>query len=86
MIREANKATIEQLLHRRTDLSTFVVHFTRSAQDMSALDNLRSILSGRKLEARNVYGMAQELTTEFPQWKAHSVSCASRRHHWNMRG
>lgn len=59
-------ATIEQLLHRRTDLSTFVVHFTRSGKGTSSLDNLRSILSSRKLEARNVYGMAQELAKEFP--------------------
>jgi hypothetical protein len=81
-------ATIEQLLHRRTDLSTFVVHFTRSAQDTSALDNLRSILSDRKLEARIAYGMARDLTTEFPSLEgSQSVVCFTEtplEHAWMM--
>ncbi|WP_431047139.1 abortive infection system antitoxin AbiGi family protein [Streptomyces sp. P1-3] len=57
---------IENLLHRRTDLSTFVVHFTRATPPDSASGNLQSILLSKRLEARNVYGMAGELSKEFP--------------------
>ena len=51
--------TIESLLHRRTDLSTFLVHFTRDTPTPSAAarDNLLSILGSQRLEARNTYGM-----------------------------
>jgi hypothetical protein len=88
MIGEANMATIEQLLHRRTDLSTFVVHFTRSGQDTSSLDNLRSILRSGRLEARNVYGMARDLATEFPAVeRSQSVVCFTEtplEHAWMM--
>lgn len=59
-------ATIEELLHRRTDLSTFVVHFTRDT-GTSARDNLLSILLNRCIEARNVHGMAKELAARFDQ-------------------
>lgn len=59
-------ATIEQLLHRRTDLSTFVVHFTRSSQGSAGRENLWSILGRRTVEARSAYGMARDLALEFP--------------------
>jgi Putative abortive phage resistance protein AbiGi, antitoxin len=59
-------ATIEELLHRRTDLSTFLVHFTRSYNRRSARNNLVSILRDRRIEARNVYGMADQLVRRFP--------------------
>lgn len=81
-------ATIEQLLHRRTDLSTFVVHFTRNAAETSGLDNLRSILRCRKLEARNVYGMAGCLANKFPAVKdSQRVVCFTEtplEHAWMM--
>jgi hypothetical protein len=43
-------ATIEELLHRRTDLSTFLVHFTRDygTPEVPARENLLSILLGRR--------------------------------------
>ena len=52
--------TIENLLNRRTDLSTFLVHLTRDTQTPSATarDNLLSILWSQRLEARSTYGMA----------------------------
>jgi hypothetical protein len=60
--------TIEELLHRRTDLSTFVVHFTRDqGRDGSARDNLLNILLTRCIEARNVYGMAKQLAERFSE-------------------
>lgn len=64
--------TIENLLHRRTDLSTFLVHFTRDSETppAAARDNLLSILGSRRLEARNTFGMAKELAERFPEVKA----------------
>ncbi|MCW2902088.1 MAG: hypothetical protein JWO67_4353 [Streptosporangiaceae bacterium] len=59
-------ATIESLLHRRADLSTFVVHFTRDTSD-SAYSNLGNILWQGRLEARNVYGMAKGLAARVPE-------------------
>ncbi len=59
-------ATIEELLHRRTDLSTFLVHFARSYNRRSARNNLVSILRDRRIEARSVYGMAGRLVERFP--------------------
>lgn len=49
--------SIEDLLHRRSDLSTFLVHLTRRT-DRSARTNLLSILSDQTIEARSVLGMA----------------------------
>jgi hypothetical protein len=54
---------IEQLLHRRSDLSTFLVHLTRDATGgPTARQNLLSILTARKIEARSTFGMATALT------------------------
>jgi hypothetical protein len=52
---------IEDLLHRRTDLSTFVIHFTRNSEESSALDNLTSILKTNYIEARNPFGMGRNV-------------------------
>jgi Putative abortive phage resistance protein AbiGi, antitoxin len=62
-------ATIEELLHRRTDLSTFLVHFTRETDTAprSARDKLVNILHTRRLQARAAYGMATELAARYPQ-------------------
>jgi len=62
--------TIEELLHRRNDLSTFVVHFTRDSPSSTAYDNLLSILRVRSLEARSIYGMAKDLVSRFPDLAA----------------
>ena len=50
---------INQLLSRRSDLSTFVVHLTRAEGDESGSDRLRSILGSRLIEARSAYGQAR---------------------------
>lgn len=50
---------IQELLARRSDLSTFVVHLTRQTEDgHSPRKNLRSILNGPKIEARTPFGPA----------------------------
>jgi Putative abortive phage resistance protein AbiGi, antitoxin len=51
------------LLHRRSDLSTFLVHFTRDLSTGSARDNLLSIVNSRRIEARNVHGMLRDRAT-----------------------
>lgn len=50
---------IRRILSRRYDLSTFVVHLTRNYEDSEPEDNLRSILTMRKMEARSVRGIAE---------------------------
>lgn len=60
--------TIEELLHRRADLSTFLVHLTRDQDDgASARDNFLSILRSRRIEARNALGMAKDGTATIDQ-------------------
>jgi hypothetical protein len=54
-------ATIEQLLHRRTDLSTFLVHLTRTGGGQIARDNLLSMAENNLLEARSALGPASRL-------------------------
>jgi hypothetical protein len=50
--------TIAQVLNRRSDLSTFVVHLTKTSPDGTALENLLLILAEGKIEARNPHGWA----------------------------
>jgi hypothetical protein len=53
--------TINDVLARRGDLATFIVHFTRKTDEgTSARENLRSILEDRTIEARNPFGPAAE--------------------------
>jgi hypothetical protein len=47
---------IQEVLNRRSDLSTFVVHFTRDSGGQPAKANLESILGGLKIEARTAMG------------------------------
>ena len=54
-------ASIEQLLHRRTDLSTFLVHLTRDSPEATARANLLSIAAQLKIEARTPLGPAAHL-------------------------
>lgn len=51
-------ATIEELLHRRVDLSTFLVHLTKRTPHDDGSGALRSILQSRIIEARSAFGMA----------------------------
>ena len=50
---------IDSLLHRRPDLSTFLVHLTAASPAAEA--NLISILTSGRLEARNAYGLLRDL-------------------------
>src|SRR6266496_367669 len=57
---------ITTLLHRRPDLSTFLVHLTTAATfDPEA--NLRSILATRTIEARSPYGLLRDLAQDRQQ-------------------
>lgn len=59
-IRRAERpaVTIEDVLQRRTDLSTFVVHLTRDTDRAAARDNLTSIIQERTLRAGSPKGWA----------------------------
>lgn len=48
---------IESLLHRRSDLSTFLVHFTKDGAQ-PARQNLLAMLAASKIEARGSFGPA----------------------------
>lgn len=65
MTSSAPAERIENLLDRRSDLSTFLVHFTRD-NESPAKENLLGILRSCKLEARNVYGLGKELSEKYP--------------------
>lgn len=47
---------ISDLLNRRSDLSTFVVHLTKEHDGQTAAQSLLSILTARKIEARTPMG------------------------------
>lgn len=52
---------VADLLHRRSELSTFLVHYTRALSDGStAKNNLISILTSHTIEARSVYGIMKD--------------------------
>jgi hypothetical protein len=51
-------ATIADIVARRTDLGTFVVHITRGYKGRSAKRNLEAILADRKIVARSSFGSA----------------------------
>jgi hypothetical protein len=57
-------ATIRELLARRTDLSTFVVHLTREVAGQQPSANLGAILRSQKIEARSAFGSAVGAITE----------------------
>lgn len=54
-------ARIEELLQRRTDLSTFLVHLTRASESSGAFDNLKSIIRTCTLTAGRPLGPAAHL-------------------------
>jgi hypothetical protein len=53
--------SIGDLLQRRGDLSTFLVHLTSDYNGKTARAILKSILKSRTLEARSVFGMGKKL-------------------------
>jgi hypothetical protein len=79
--------SIEQMLHRRSDLSTFLVHFTRDhPEKQSAVDALWSILSTGRIEARTPYGLAAG-STDSDVIESQRVVCFTEtplEHSWTM--
>ena len=69
---------ISTILHRRTDLSTFVVHLTRESEGRSPLDNLVSVFNADVLEARTAYGWTKgfDVPTDVTQ-QSQRVVCFS---------
>jgi hypothetical protein len=49
---------IREVVARRTDLGTFLVHLTRDGAQGTARENLAAILRSARLEARNMFGAA----------------------------
>jgi hypothetical protein len=79
---------IDALLHRRTDLSTFLVHFTRDYGGASAADNVLNMLNRDMIEARSVYGMGRgEATDDLRFQQSQQVVCFTEsplEHAWMM--
>jgi hypothetical protein len=61
---EVMSQPIQDILNRRSDLATFVVHLTRDNVDGSAAENLRSIIRQRLLRARSPFGWAKGHVTD----------------------
>lgn len=57
---------ISDVLHRRTDLSTFIVHLTKDKDGVSAKDCLKSIIADDELKAVNVFGQAANRIHDYP--------------------
>jgi hypothetical protein len=69
---------IGQLLRKRRDLSTFVVHFTRKRDDgIGAGKNLKGILRSETIEARSAYGPAASVLNETKSRELGSQKCVS---------
>jgi hypothetical protein len=78
------KAEIEDLLQRRTDLSTFLVHLTRGG---TARDNLMAMAEHLRIEARNPYGPAASLESHLAATASQKVVCFTEtplEHTWIM--
>ena len=70
---------IEELLNRRTDLSTFVVHLTKDTEDgPTASQNLRSILKSKTIRAVRPMGWAHVQARRRADWlRTRSAWCVS---------
>ncbi len=69
---------IQEILRRRTDLSTFLVHLTKANGDKEAgADCLESILTAGRIEARSMFGHAvkalEKATLEYAGQKCASA-------------
>lgn len=69
---EERRMKIEEILARRSDLSTFLVHFTKGD---NAAENLKAILSSGILEARNPFGSAHSKLSNDVDVKSQHVVC-----------
>lgn len=68
---------IKELLARRSDLSTFLIHLTREYPGPGgtpAKDNLKSILNDKVIEARNAYGSAIRRLEELKEANTDNVN------------
>jgi hypothetical protein len=69
---------IRDVLNRRSDLSTFVVHLTRDGGDgPTAAENLRSIITGHRIEARRPMGWAATQDSANAAEQSQRVACFS---------
>jgi hypothetical protein len=69
---------IRDILHRRTDLSTFVVHLTRASNGLTGLEALVSIARSNVIEARTAMGWArQQDEPDAPPHESQRVVCFS---------
>lgn len=81
---------IEDLLHRRTDLSTFLIHLTRDSPEKdgpSARENLLSILEGGYIQARTAFGPAARLEDQLRGAATQKAVCFTEtplEHTWMM--
>lgn len=57
-----------------TDMSDFVVHFSKKYGKKSGYDNMLSILHNRRIEARNPFGIAKD---KAPDIDTQKVACFS---------
>lgn len=51
---------VRDVLNRRSDLSTFVVHLTKDGEDASARERLESIIDDQVIYARSPMGWAED--------------------------
>ncbi len=58
---------IEDLLHRRTDLSTFFVHFTQGIDLGSAQESILKIVKDKEIMALSNFGMAKNLANTYSE-------------------
>jgi hypothetical protein len=81
---------IEDLLERRTDLSTFLVHFTRDYEGQSGETNLVGIIKSLAIEARNPFGLARryadQLEDKFRTQRAVCFTETPLEHAWMLAG
>lgn len=83
---------IEDLLHRRSDLSTLLVHLTRASGTMTARENLVSMIAGDEegvaaIEARRPYGPARDYDDHLGHIATQRVVCFTEtplEHIWMM--
>jgi hypothetical protein len=69
---------IRDVLNRRTDLSTFVVHLTKDTGERTARQALESIIDERQLHARSPMGFAAEMDDpDDPNLQSQRVVCFS---------
>lgn len=81
-------ATIEDLLQRRTDLSTFLIHLTRDVGDgPTARENLLAMIDNEFITARTPFGPAREYEPHLQFPATQKVVCFTEtplEHAWMM--